>query len=337
MTAKVNTDNFVIGPESTQREWDEIRRHPEAYKKNREEWLYYPQNMEVPEFPLHVDFEASSLCNMNCHMCWRNRADYDDSLYGHMSFDLFKKGIDECAKYNLYSIRLSWKGECTANPHFRDMVSYAKEKGIKEVSFISNGIMLKGKYAEDVVRAGADYITISVDDLFEQYDKIRYPQKFDDVVHKIQNLRELRDSIGDGFPRIRINCVWDQSKGNEWFDRIYDYFHETVDLITFTPEYSLDRSPKELRSDFTCQYPFQRMTIMWNGKVPLSVSDKAAEYQIGDLNDSSIYDIWHGEKMNKARQLHREHRAHEILCCSICDRAVTKQVEGPMIKSRELS
>jgi len=328
MTVKVNVDNFVIGPQSDFDDWEKIRRYPKEYAENREQWLYYPQQLKVPEFPLHVDFEASSQCNMNCHMCWRNQDDYDDSIYGNMDFELFKKGIDECVKFNLYSIRLSWKGECTANPKFREMVRYAKNKGIKEVSFISNGLMLKGKYAEDVVNAGIDNITISVDDLFEEYDKIRYPQKFEDVVSRLKNLRNLRDTIGEGFPRLRINGVWNEEKGQKWFKNMYSYFGDIVDLIAFTPEYALDGSIKNLRHDFTCQYPFQRLTIMWDGRVSLSISDKGPQYQIGDINNESIHSIWHGERMENARELHKEHRASEIACCATCDRAVTKQVKN---------
>jgi wyosine [tRNA(Phe)-imidazoG37] synthetase (radical SAM superfamily) len=56
-----------------------------------------------------------------------------------MDFELYKKGIDECAENELYSIRLSWRGESTLNPKLVDMIAYAKKRGIKEVSFITNG------------------------------------------------------------------------------------------------------------------------------------------------------------------------------------------------------
>ena len=115
MGTRVNVDTFYYGPRYTSWLWTLKRRHPLAYLKNRMEWYYYPKRHVVPVFPLHVDFEVSSLCNMTCPMCFRSRSEYDPSLFGNMSLEIFKKGIDECVKYNLYSIRLSWKGECTVN------------------------------------------------------------------------------------------------------------------------------------------------------------------------------------------------------------------------------
>ena len=206
------------------------------------------------------------------------------------------------------------------------MIQYAKTKGIKEVSFISNGYKLDGDLAKEIVSAGVDNITISVDGLYDEYDGIRAPSTFEGTVERLHNLRKLRDSIGKGYPMIRINSVWNEQKGYKWFENMYAFFSPIVDHMTFTPEYPHDGLEKKLKPNFTCQYPFQRITIMWNGTIPLCISDKKCDYELGDLNKDSIYDIWHGEKTKKARVMHVSNRAAEIKCCSICDRAVTQQV-----------
>ena len=326
MSIKVNVDNFSIGPRYRGWLWNVKRRSPVSFLKNRIEWHYYPKNLKVPGFPLHVDFESSSTCNMSCSMCFRQRSDYDPNEFGIMDFDIFKKGLDECAQHNLYSIRLSWRGECLTNPNLVEMIRYAKKKGIKEVSFITNGLKLGGELAKDIVIAGVDYITVSVDGLHEEYDDIRAPAKFADVVNKLKNLRMLRDSVGGGYPRIRINSVWNENKGERWFADMYKFFKDIVDFMTFTPEYDLDETAKQLRTNFTCQYPFQRISIMWDGTIPLCISDKKSVYQLGCLSNDNIYDVWHGKKMEMVRKLHVKHNASNIRCCSVCDRAVTKQI-----------
>ena len=265
-------------------------------------------------------------------MCFRNRSDYDQELFGMMDFDTFKKGIDECAKQGVYSIRLSWRGECTTNPHLAEMINYAKKSGIKEVSFFTNGFKLKGKLAEDVVKAGVDYITISVDGMYEQYNKVRAPLTFEGIVDRLQNLRFLRDKLGKGYPRIRINSVWKESYGEKWFQNMYDFFSPIVDYMTFSPEHAFDRTKKKLRPNFTCQFPFQRMGVMWDGSIPLCIGDKKIEYRIGNVAEDSLYDLWHSRRMNKARALHMNYRASEIPCCNTCDRAVTKNVGNIKLK-----
>ena len=264
-------------------------------------------------------------------MCWRVKPGYDETLYGNMKFDLYKKGLDECAEHGLYSIRLSWRGECTVNPRIVDMIAYAKERGIKEVSFISNGYRITGDLASDIVKAGLDYVTISVDGLYEEYDKIRYPIKFENIVEQLKNLRHLRDTIGKGYPRIRINSVWNEEKGEGWFQKFYDFFGPIVDFITFSPEYKHDCIVKRLRKDFICQYLFQRITIIWDGTIPLCVADKKPGHVIGNLNTDSIYDAWNSQRMNYARKRHLAYKAAEIQPCSICDRAVTKQIGNKVV------
>lgn len=326
MPAKVNIDNFTIGPRSRTLLWALKRQHPALYLVNRLEWYYYPKKLKVPRFPLHVDFETSAACNMNCPMCFRRRSDYKPEAFGVMDFNVFQKGVDECARHGLYSIRLSWRGECTTNPRLVEMIAYARKAGIKEISFISNGYTLEGKLAEDIVKAGVDYITVSVDGLYEEYNSIRAPATFEGTVERLKNLRRLRDTIGKGYPRIRINSVWNETRGEEWFYQMYAFFSPIVDFMTFTPEYAQDGKPKQLRPQFTCQYPFQRISIMWNGTIPLCITDKRADYILGHLERDTLYGVWHGKRMTEARTLHREHRAAEIPSCVICDRAVTRQI-----------
>ena len=332
MSTKVNVDNFVIGPKWRTFKWSFIRRHPLSYMHNRLQWYYYPKSHKTNGFPLHVDFETSAVCNMSCPMCFRSRKEYDPSKFGIMDYDLFKKGIDECSSHKLYSIRLSWRGECTANPHLVDMVHYAKQKGIKEISFITNGWKLEGKLAEELVKSGVDYITISVDGLYEEYNKVRHPATFEGTVERIRNLRMLRETLGKGYPRIRINSVWNEEKGMDWFQKMYDYFQSIADYMTFTPEYPHDGRKKELKPDFTCQYPFQRISIMWNGVIPLCIADKHADYTLGSLDKDSIYDVWHGKKFEAVREQHLSNSAKEITPCSVCDRATTRQIGNIAIR-----
>ena len=180
---------------------------------NRIQWYTYPLFRHKPVFPIHIDFEVSSLCNLKCPMCYRPfRATTDDGL---MDFSVYKKGIDECAKFGLYSIRLSWRGEPTLHPKLPEMVAYAKTKGIKEVSFITNGVKLRGKLEEELVRAGLDYFSVSIDGMNETYERIRYPSKFPAIVDTLKKIRQCRDEIGKGFPRIRTNSIWSAVKNNK--------------------------------------------------------------------------------------------------------------------------
>jgi len=52
---------------------------------NRLAWHLAPTYCIVTPFPLHVDLESASTCNMNCPMCYRDMM----QTTGQMDFDLF--------------------------------------------------------------------------------------------------------------------------------------------------------------------------------------------------------------------------------------------------------
>ena len=51
-----------------------------------------------------------------------------------------------------------------------------------------------------------------------------------------------------------------------------------------------------------------------------------------NLNEETIYEIWHGEKMQEARMLHAEHKADQLAPCRVCYRSHTRQVGNVQVK-----
>ena len=71
------------------------------YFEYRKNWETYPKNLFVSEYPLLIDLELASICNLKCPMCYT----ISDSFKKHvnttrMDFDLFKKVINEVKNKN---------------------------------------------------------------------------------------------------------------------------------------------------------------------------------------------------------------------------------------------
>ena len=77
------------------------------------------------------------------------------------------------------------------NPQIIDMIKYAKQKGIKEVSTLTHGGFLDVEKFEELVDIGLDWLTISFDGVDETYEQIRAPLKFEEMVKKIQNIFKI--------------------------------------------------------------------------------------------------------------------------------------------------
>jgi len=129
---KINKGQFIFS------KWDGIKF---SYKRgkgylfryllNRFRWYYYPRLHYISRFPDHVDIEISSACNMRCPMCYTITEEFKKRVSRQfMSFELFKKIIDECTKYNVFSIRISLRGEPFIHPDVIKMIKYAHDKGI---------------------------------------------------------------------------------------------------------------------------------------------------------------------------------------------------------------
>jgi radical SAM protein with 4Fe4S-binding SPASM domain len=236
-----------------------------------------------------------------------------------MSFDLYKKIIDECAEYNLYSIRLSLRGEAFLNKHIYDMIKYAKEKGIKEVSSLTHGGFLDEEKFEQLIDLELDWLTISFDGIGETYDKIRYPLKFEDSVEKIRRYQEIKKNRGVVKPVIKIQTVWPAISKNP--QEFYDIFNPITDQIVANPliDYLGNDTNIVFEENFTCPQLWERLVIGADGHVMLCANDEMESHTLGDVNNESLFDIWHGEKLTNAREIHIKHMGtKEIEPCKHC-------------------
>jgi hypothetical protein len=300
-----------------QRLWEEDRRYPLHYFQNRFQWFNYPRWGHVHAFPLHVDFEASSRCNLACPMCFRRHFENQQEFLD-MDFELFKKGIDECAAFDLYSIRLSWRGESTVNPLLIDMIRYARKAGIREISFLTNGSALNRDFILELIGAGLDYVTISIDGLKESYEKLRHPLLFNETLAKVRDLYELKQKHGDGFPKVKVQGIFEYFK--EHVAEYYATFLPVTDNISFNMKHDYELRNVDQEDKLYCPYLWQRLTVTATGLVPLCISDWDLDISIGDLNNNTIEEMWRGERMKEFRRIHLGNRRLELKPCQKCIR-----------------
>jgi radical SAM protein with 4Fe4S-binding SPASM domain len=106
----------------------------------------------------------------------------------------------------------------------------------------------------------------------------------------------------------------------------YKYFKDISDLINFNTydDYSLTFMPQN--PTLICQYLWQRITITWNGEIPMCISDWSLTTHIGDLRNQTIKEVWLGEKINYYRQLHASGKRMGLKCCRRCHRLAVPDV-----------
>ncbi|MBI1388542.1 MAG: radical SAM protein [bacterium] len=295
----------------------------EEYYEYRRLWNELPVRKEIRDYPLLVDLELASRCNLKCPMCPTITEEFIEKRVkpyrrGLLDFDLAKKIIDEVAG-KVYALRLSWVGEPTLHPKFVEIVQYAKDHGIHEVSFLTNGYRMRRDFFTRVAQAGADWITISIDGMGETYNKIRAPLKFDETLQKIREMKEYKDKNGLKKPVIKIQGVWPAVR--ESAELFYNTFAPYVDMIAFNPliDYLHKDTDIVYEDGFSCPQYYQRLVVSSNGKVAMCSNDDNVEVVIGDANEQSVHQIWHGEKMNELRAIHSVDGGFKnIISCRRC-------------------
>jgi MoaA/NifB/PqqE/SkfB family radical SAM enzyme len=236
-----------------------------------------------------------------------------------MRFDLFKKIVDECVLHNAFSIRLSWRGEPTLNPKFVDMVRYAKAKGIKEVSSLTNALKLTPEMFEQLVDAQMDWLTISFDGMGDTYNKIRAPANFEEAVAKIRRFHEIKKEKRSTKPVIKIQGVWPAVKEDP--QGFYDTFRGIVDQVAVNPllDYLRNDSDIVYLKNFTCPVLWQRLAVGADGLVSLCAHDEMSHHIVGDVKAQTIHDIWNGPLLREARDTHVKHLGVEkYKACAQC-------------------
>lgn len=310
----------------------------EEYKEYRKNWEEYPKNKFVSKYPLLVDIELASLCNLKCPMCYTITKEFKKMVNAKfMEFELFKKIIDEIHN-DVPAIRLSLRGESTLHPKFIECIEYAKNKGIKEISFLTNGSKLNRENFIKIMKAGATWITISFDGLREEYEKIRRPLKYEDTLNKIKDIKKIKDEFNVKQPVIKIQGIWPSIKNNP--EEFYNTFEPYVDNIAFNPLVNVLKSPEDkiFIDDFHCPMLYQRIVIGADGLVMLCANDEKNMHIIGNIKEESVYDIWHGEKLNSVRNIHKKPCGYkELEVCRHCYLPVkTEDGKKAVVNDREI-
>ena len=267
-----------------------------------------------PVLPEIVQIESTNICNAKCVFCPRDEM---HRRQGIMSFDLFRKIVDECVELGITHVRVHNYGEPFVDRKLVDKVRYAKEKGIQEVGMISNGSLITEQVARGMVDAGLDAINISVDasgkDVFES---TRIGLKYDKVIANIERLVRIRAESGKRRPKLILSFVRQNNSADE--QAFIEHWRKVADKIHITDLHNWGGTLHQ-QSDvnYPCYRPWLTFTVLWDGRVSLCCADFDGHTILGDMNTSTIKEIWNNERYLSVRREHLESGGPDV--CRACD------------------
>ena len=336
------------------------------YKVYREEWHRRSDEMDAGTFPLAVIAELVSSCNLRCEMCYTVTPEFQDAIVGAqrvLPWDMVVRIIDECVELGVYSMLFSWRGESAMYRSkgsdcevydYADVLSYARKKGILEVTSLTNGRSLNDELIEKIVKAQPNWISFSIDGMFEDYGKIRKVLKreegrdpFQVVIGNMKKMIEVRDELGQSRPQIRTNTIFPPiAKDPEGYRKFMEDIGVGLVTVNEMMDYRGAELPDEaVLGDWFCQYPFQRLVVSANGiilpcpgshneeeelilgRYPGAPEKKAVvngKKEVVNYPEITLKEAWGSDRVKNIRKLHANNKRADIWACKHCRHGAEK-------------
>ncbi|KWT91050.1 radical SAM/SPASM domain-containing protein [Candidatus Magnetominusculus xianensis] len=296
---------------------DILVRADERFMEYRRMWENNPMTLTAGTFPVHLDIETTSTCNLRCPFC-KTTYSRTDINNGFMSWETLKKIMDEAGENGLYACKFNFRGEPLLHKELCRFIRYAKEKGLVDVFFNTNGTLLTPDKAEALIESGLDRLTVSFEGFEKElYEKNRVGATFEAVVKNIEALRDLKIRHGSRTPKVRIQAVLiPELRGR--LDEFTAFWSDKADQISYNE--MLDNVPNTIKpavSPWICPFPYQRLMIMWDGTITACYNDHYGKLAVGNVHNVTIKEAWKS-LMEPLRKLHKAGRAHEAQACAEC-------------------
>ena len=310
----------------------------QKFVKYREEWDLANKMELVTDFPLFLHLDMNQTCNYKCPHCIIGTPSEVEEYYDgeNLTFDDYKKIIDEGAEYSCPSVEPQGNNEPFLTKNLHEWIYYAHKKGFIDIMLNNNGSAFTKKRAEQILDSGLTRLRFSLDAVTpETYSKVRVGSiPLGKVIRNIEYFLEIREKRNYKLPIVGVSFCVMKTNEHELNDFI-DFWKDKVDIIAtqrylppipnekgVAPEkyrkfYSTEQLEEEPIDEFKCVQPFQRVMIK-NDKIgPCCVSFNK-DLILGSIHSSSIYNAWHSEKMQKIRKMHKEGKYYLDKTCSDC-------------------
>ena len=284
-------------------------------------------NLNILDYPIQLDFELNASCNLKCPMCPISaESPKGKGKKTWFDFEFFKELIDYSVKKGTRAIKLNYINEPLIRNDLIKFITYAKERGIIDIYFSTNGILLNKDISEKLITSGLTRIQVSLDAFTQQtYDKVRPGGDLKKIIENVNGFLELKEKYNAKIPLLRVNFV--KTELNEFeLDNFMNFWKDKVDMIGVQEFIKPTKVKNQIKSkktikkkNFKCSFPFKQLVInnekqvlpcctFWGEELALQKVEKPED----------LFDAWNSPKMIDLRNKHLEGRYQEIPQCKNC-------------------
>ncbi len=278
---------------------------------------------EAIQYPQRIQIETFHGCNARCVMC---PIKYSKREYGPMPQDIFSEIVRQAQvfKDKLKVVTIYMGGEPLLDKRISARVLECKKAGLPNVGFSTHALLLSGEKVEKLLDAGLDWLAISFDSLKKEvYESIRVGLEFETVLKNITKAIQIRNArrssltISMRFVELEANRQEFQNY-LQYFSDLLNPEQDEIRKLSYS-NWGHPKQGEEYYGSEPCPHVVERMPILSNGTVSVCSADYDPEYDLGNVMESSLLDIWNSEKWRKIRLLHAEGKRTEMRLCDVCN------------------
>lgn len=245
---------------------------------------------------------------------------------GDMGFALFKKIVKDCVRNRITEIITHGSGEPLLNRQLVSFIRYAKQSGVKKVSFSTNAMLMDGKTASALVKSGLDEIIVSCDGHDnDSYGKVRRGGNYSVLKDNLNGLIETRNRLGSKKPIIILQMILfglTKNSGRfikkEWTGRVDEINIKNFDTFAGAVKQGQTEkySPENVPEYAECKSFERDMMVFWDGRVPLCVRDVNGVVCFGNLKKRNLMGVWNSPARREI--LRRQKEGGDLILCGNC-------------------
>lgn len=286
--------------------------------------------------PFIINIDPCDRCNFQCKFCPTGDIELMKRTpgrnFGSMDFGTYKYIIDKICEFEdkVKVIRLYKDGEPLLNPHFADMVAYAKQSGCCDrVDTTTNATLLTPELSLQIIEAGLDRINISVEGVnaMQYKDFSKYSIDYDKFVANIRFFYEHRNQCE---MIVKINGDILTQEQQEQFYTIFGditdgiFVESIMDCWPCFEQSKVDINEgrgiygQEIREVLTCPYVFYSFPINSNGSYSLCFLDWERKLTLGNIEEMSPKELWESEKFVEYQKMFLQGKRKIHPVCGEC-------------------
>lgn len=258
--------------------------------------------------PLRVEIDPCDVCNLRCDFCFQDKVNNKDYCGHLMDVELFERIICQLKEFGgkpIKKVYLYALGEPLLHPNIADFVARLKQTHVAEiVAITTNGTKITRDLSDDLINAGLDQISISVNGICDE-DFMRICHTSVNFENYISNIRYLYEHKKECYVHVKLEGDYfsddEQKRFYELFEECCDTMH--IDKVAdIWPEVEIEASGNlyglQVDDDKPiCPQPFYDICIHTDGTVtPCCAIWDYKKYNFGNIKEMSLVDIWNGFK-----------------------------------------